>query len=52
MTIRLLRLLSFLCLIGCQGGSVLAQSNPLNPYAINTTPALGKNKPSKSACTE
>ena len=39
MTIRLLRLLSFLCLIGCHGGSVLAQSNPLNPYAINTTQA-------------
>lgn len=39
MTIRLLRSLSFLCLIGCHGGSVLAQSNPLNPYAINTTQA-------------
>jgi protein involved in polysaccharide export with SLBB domain len=50
MTIRLLRLLSFLCLIGCHGGSVLAQSNPLNPYAINTTPAHGKtNQANQSA---
>jgi protein involved in polysaccharide export with SLBB domain len=42
MTIRLFRLLSLLCFLGSHVGFVLAQSNPLNPYAINTTPAQGK----------
>jgi protein involved in polysaccharide export with SLBB domain len=39
MTIKILRLLGLLCFLGSHVGVVLAQSNPLNPYAINTTPA-------------